>query len=202
MRNTCLPVTCTRVSDKGEFPNLSETRRRELRLAKLAELPESQMLVFGSDKADHTITVFTDVDCPWCRRLHSQIADYNKLGIRVRYLFFPRSGPDTESWAKADAVWCSADRKDAFTRTKGGEEIKAKACAGSPVAREYKLGTRPGCNRHAGRDTGKRRADSRLSAAVADAGAYPQIRRHRGAGQGQLADSGCVGHVLEEVRVW
>ncbi|HXC57908.1 MAG TPA: DsbC family protein [Steroidobacteraceae bacterium] len=129
-----------RVSDKGDFPNLSETRRRELRVARLSEVPESQMLVFGPDKAEHTITVFTDVDCPWCRKLHAQIADYNKLGIRVRYMFFPRTGPDTESWAKADAVWCSADRKDAFTRTKGGEEIKARACAGSPVAREYKLG--------------------------------------------------------------
>jgi len=129
-----------RVSDKGDFPNLSETRRRELRLARLSELPESQMLVFGPANAQHTISVFTDVDCPWCRKMHSQIADYNKLGIRVRYLFFPRTGPDTESWAKADAVWCSADRKDAFTRTKGGEQIKPRACPGSPVAREYKLG--------------------------------------------------------------
>jgi thiol:disulfide interchange protein DsbC len=129
-----------RVASKGDFPNLSEVRRRELRLAKLGEVPESQMLVFGSEKAQHTVTVFTDIDCPWCRRLHSQMADYNKLGIRVRYMFFPRTGPDTESWAKADAVWCSADRKAAFTRAKSGEELAAKACPGSPIAREYQLG--------------------------------------------------------------
>jgi thiol:disulfide interchange protein DsbC len=98
------------------------------------------MLVFGPAKVEHTITVFTDVDCPWCRKMHSQIADYNKLGIRVRYMFFPRTGPDTESWGKAEAVWCAADRKDAFTRSKAGEDIKPKACPGSPVAREYKLG--------------------------------------------------------------
>jgi thiol:disulfide interchange protein DsbC len=129
-----------RVASKGDFPNLSEVRRRELRLAKLGEVPESQMLVFGPEKAQHTITVFTDIDCPWCRRLHSQMADYNKLGIRVRYMFFPRTGPDTESWAKADTVWCSADRKAAFTRAKSGEELAAKACPGSPIAREYQLG--------------------------------------------------------------
>jgi len=129
-----------RVAAKGDFPNLSEGRRRELRLAKLGEVPESQMLVFGPEKASHTITVFTDIDCPWCRRLHSQIADYNKLGIRVRYMFFPRTGPDTESWAKADAVWCAADRKAAFTRAKSGDEVAVKACPGSPVAREYRLG--------------------------------------------------------------
>ncbi len=129
-----------RVADKGDFPNLSEVRRRELRLARLGEVPESQMLVFGPENAKHTITVFTDIDCPWCRRLHSQIDDYNKLGIRVRYMFFPRTGPDTESWAKADAVWCAQDRKAAFTRAKSGEDVKPRACPGSPVAREYQLG--------------------------------------------------------------
>jgi len=129
-----------RVASKGDFPNLSEVRRRELRLAKLGEVPESQMLVFGPEKAKHTVTVFTDVDCPWCRRLHSQMADYNKLGIRVRYMFFPRTGPDTEAWAKADAIWCSADRKATFTKAKAGEDLAPKACPGSPVAREYQLG--------------------------------------------------------------
>lgn len=128
------------VSATGDFPNLTEVRRRELRLAALATLPESQMLVYGPADAKHTISVFTDIDCPWCQRLHSQIAEYNKLGIRVRYLFYPRTGPDTESWHKAEAVWCASDRKDAFTRAKRGEDVPKKACPGAPVAREYQLG--------------------------------------------------------------
>ena len=85
------------------------------------------MIVFGPANAKHTITVFTDFDCPWCRRLHSQIAEYNKLGIRVRYMFFPRTGPHTESWAKAEAVWCAEDRKATFTRAKLGEAY-CEAC--------------------------------------------------------------------------
>jgi len=128
------------VSEKGDFPNLTESRRRELRLNLIEGIPESQMIVFGPAKAKHTITVFTDIDCPWCQRLHSQIAEYNKQGIRVRYLFYPRSGPNTESWAKAETVWCSADRNDAFTRAKHGEKMKTRACPGSPVARSYALG--------------------------------------------------------------
>ena len=67
------------------------------------------MLVFSPKSPKYTITVFTDIDCGYCRRLHSQIAEYNRLGIRVRYLFYPRSGPDTESWHKAEAVWCVAE---------------------------------------------------------------------------------------------
>jgi thiol:disulfide interchange protein DsbC len=129
-----------KVAKTGEFPNLSEDRRRESRLALLGKLPESQMLVFGPANAAHTVTVFTDVDCDYCRQLHSKIAEYNRLGVRVRYLFYPRTGPDTESWAKADTVWCSKDRKATFTRAKRGDKLNLKACPGSPVAREYELG--------------------------------------------------------------
>jgi len=129
-----------KVSGSSDFPNLSETRRRELRLGMVGAVPESEMLVFGPASAAHTITVFTDIDCPWCQRMHSQVAEYNKLGIRVRYLFYPRSGPDTESWAKADAVWCAADRNQALTRAKRGEKLELKGCPGSPVARDYQLG--------------------------------------------------------------
>jgi thiol:disulfide interchange protein DsbC len=83
--------------------------------------------------------VFTDVDCPYCRKLHSQIADYNRLGVRVRYLAFPRTGPNTLSWTKAEQVWCSTDRNDALTRAKLGQPLKTKPCANNPVAREYAL---------------------------------------------------------------
>jgi thiol:disulfide interchange protein DsbC len=126
--------------DLGSNDNLTEARRRDARLKLLATVPESQMVIFGSKEARHTITVFTDVDCQYCRKLHSQIADYNRLGIRVRYLFYPRSGPNTESWTKAIQVWCSADRNSALTQAKRGEALKTKPCADSPVARHYDLG--------------------------------------------------------------
>jgi thiol:disulfide interchange protein DsbC len=121
--------------------NLTENKRRDARLKLLAAVPESQMLVFSPPDPKYTVTVFTDIDCTYCRKLHSQIADYNRLGIRVRYLFYPRTGPDTESWAKAEQVWCSSDRKDTFTRMKRGESVSGpKQCKGSPVAQDYALG--------------------------------------------------------------
>lgn len=120
--------------------NVSETRRRAIRARLIESVPESEMLVFSPKNPKYTITVFTDVDCGYCRRLHSQIADYNRLGIRVRYLFYPRSGPNTESWYKAEAVWCSPNRNDALTRAKSGEEIKAPKCPADIVARDYELG--------------------------------------------------------------
>ena len=106
----------------------------------LAAIPEAQMVVFGPENAKHTITVFTDMDCAYCRKLHSQITDYNKLGIKVRYIAYPRTGPNTSSWSKAEQVWCSADRKTALTEAKLGKTLPTKICADNPVAREYELG--------------------------------------------------------------
>lgn len=120
--------------------NLTEQHRRDMRVKAIAAYPESQMLVFGPKDPKYTVTVFTDVDCPYCRKLHSQMAEYNQMGVRVRYLLYPRTGPNTESWTKAEQVWCSADRNDALTRAKLGQTLKTKACADNPVARSYQLG--------------------------------------------------------------
>ncbi|HTW38161.1 MAG TPA: DsbC family protein [Steroidobacteraceae bacterium] len=120
--------------------DLTENQRRSIRLRLLAAIPESQMVIFGPQDARHTVTVFTDVDCAYCRKFHSQIAEYNRLGIRVRYVFYPRTGPNTESWTKAEEVWCSPNRQEALTRAKRGETLNVKMCPNTPVAREYELG--------------------------------------------------------------
>jgi thiol:disulfide interchange protein DsbC len=120
--------------------NLSDTRRRELRLALVKAVPESSMVVFSPKETRYTVSVFTDIDCGYCRTLHKQIAEYNKLGIKVRYLSFPRGGPDTESWLIAEQVWCSQDRKGSLTRAKLGQELTGKVCSPNPVAEHYALG--------------------------------------------------------------
>jgi thiol:disulfide interchange protein DsbC len=120
--------------------DLTEAHRRDMRVKAIDAVPETQMLIFGPKDPKYTVTVFTDVDCAYCRQLHSQIAEYNRLGVRVRYLFYPRSGPNTESWTKAEEVWCSDNRNEALTRAKQGQALKAKPCANNPVARHYALG--------------------------------------------------------------
>jgi thiol:disulfide interchange protein DsbC len=126
--------------ETGSNKDLTENRRRDLRLKMLAEIPETQMVVFGPLNAKHTITVFTDMDCAYCRKLHSQISDYNRLGIKVRYIAYPRSGPNTASWTKAEQVWCASDRKGALTDAKLGKALPNKICLDNPVAKEYELG--------------------------------------------------------------
>jgi thiol:disulfide interchange protein DsbC len=124
--------------------NLSENRRRAIRNRLLDTVPESEMLVYGSKTAPYTLTIFTDIDCGYCRKLHSQMAEYNRLGIRVRYMFFPRSGPNTESWHKAESVWCASNRTDALTRAKKGEDVKSSKCPTQIISRDFELGQKLG----------------------------------------------------------
>jgi thiol:disulfide interchange protein DsbC len=120
--------------------DLSEQHRRDVRAKLIGAISEDQMVVFGPRDPKFTVTVFTDVDCAYCRELHRQIAEYNRLGIKVRYLLYPRTGPNTESWTKAEQVWCSKDRNDALTQAKRGVELTTKICPNTPVAAHYALG--------------------------------------------------------------
>lgn len=127
--------------------NITESRRAALRIKDVASIKDADTIVFGpKGPARHTITVFTDVDCGYCRKLHAEMADYNKLGIRVRYAAYPRSGPGTDSWNKMESVWCAKDRRDAMTRAKQGESPVASKCGNNVVANQFKLGEKLGVN--------------------------------------------------------
>lgn len=120
--------------------NLTDKRRSSARARVLDELSETDMIVFSPKEVKHTITVFTDVDCGYCRKLHREMADLNAKGIKVQYLFFPRSGPNTPSWETATKVWCSDDRNDALTRAKNGEKLTNDTCDTAPIADQYEMG--------------------------------------------------------------
>jgi thiol:disulfide interchange protein DsbC len=132
------------VIDLEQGTDVTEPRRAEIRSDVVDNVGEQNMVIFAPDsEAKHTVTVFTDIDCGYCRKLHNEIHQYNEAGIRVRYLFFPRSGPQTESYFKAVSVWCADDRLNAMTRSKLGETIETRSCE-NPVDEHYELGKRIG----------------------------------------------------------
>jgi thiol:disulfide interchange protein DsbC len=128
------------IYDLATESNLTAKRRNDARSKALAAAREDQMIIFSPANPKMTVTVFTDVDCGYCRKFHSQIADLNKAGVRVRYVPFPRTGPGTESWRKAESVWCASDRKDALTRAKRGEEVKSKNCGDAMIKAGFEMG--------------------------------------------------------------
>jgi thiol:disulfide interchange protein DsbC len=129
--------------DIANRTNLGEASMAKLRRKLLASVPVSDRIVFAPANPKYTVTVFTDVECGYCRKLHSQIADYNKLGIEVQYVAFPRMGLGSEDFKKMVSVWCAADPKQALTDAKNDRPVPARNCK-NPVTLEYKLGQRVG----------------------------------------------------------
>lgn len=125
--------------------NLSSSERDTAKKTAIEQIGEKDMIVFAPKEVKHTITVFTDIDCGYCRKLHSEMAEYNKLGIKVRYLAYPRAGLGSDSYNKAVSVWCAKDRKKAITEAKINNRIEQKTCT-NPVAREFELGQELGVN--------------------------------------------------------
>jgi thiol:disulfide interchange protein DsbC len=126
------------VIDLKDGKNLTEDKRDQGRLKLISGIDEKSMLIFSPKEVKHRITVFTDIDCQYCRRLHQEMAEMNKLGIEVRYLFFPRAGVGSKSYDKAVTVWCSANRQQALTDAKSGKNLPNKKCD-NPIEKHMAL---------------------------------------------------------------
>lgn len=129
-----------------DIPNktdLTEAAKAGLRRGALAAVGPERRIIFPAKNEKYAVTVFTDIDCGYCRRMHGEMAEYNKRGISVEYLFFPRAGVGSEAYDKAVSVWCAADRNKALTIAKSGDKLESKTCD-NPVAADYELGQQVG----------------------------------------------------------
>ena len=126
----------------GGVEDLTEKSMMALRREGVARFEDS-MIVFKAPEEKYVITVFTDISCGYCRRLHSQIDEYNRLGITVRYLAFPRNGLRSDVFRKMQSVWCASDPKAALTAAKNDKPIEQRNCS-APVAEHYQLGQKLG----------------------------------------------------------
>lgn len=126
--------------DLDQQVNLSENSRNEARVGMMTSVPNEDLIVFTPDEVKYSISVFTDVDCTYCRRLHSQMDEYLAEGIEVRYFLYPRSGPATASWNKAEQVWCADDRQDAITLAKLEKHFDSQSCDASIINSHYAMG--------------------------------------------------------------
>lgn len=119
--------------------NITENKLADVRKAALEKVGEKNMIIFKPETSKHFVSIFTDIDCGYCRKLHSEIDQYLAQGITVRYLFFPRAGKGSDSYKKAVSVWCADDKQKALTAAKKGETLASKTCD-NPVDQHMELG--------------------------------------------------------------
>ena len=135
--------------DLGKKKNITDDGWADYRKAELAKVPSADRIVFAPANPKYRVTVFTDVNCAYCRQLHEHIADFNKAGIAVEYIAWPREGVTNEAgrttptYNEMVSVWCASDRKAAFTAAKMGKTPKSVNCP-NPVKDEFDLGVKLG----------------------------------------------------------
>lgn len=133
----------------GRIYNMDEGMRNEteealvgVRKAGIQEFAQD-VIEFKAENEMHTITVFTDITCGYCRKLHNEIDQYNKQGITVRYLAFPRGGLASKGFDDLVSIWCADDKQAAMTNAKAGDSVVAKTCE-TKVAEQYQFGQQIG----------------------------------------------------------
>ncbi len=130
--------------DLDQQENLSETVRNDSRRKLISNVGNEQAIVFSPEEVKYSVSVFTDVDCIYCRRLHAQIDQYLANGIEVRYLMWPRGGPASPAWTTAEQVWCASDQQAALTKAKLDEEFPTNECDATMIQSHYILGREVG----------------------------------------------------------
>jgi len=128
-----------RLVDVAARKDLTEEKLSGTRKKAIEKIGQENMIVFKPKISKYTVTVFTDIDCGYCRKLHSEIEQYLAQGITIQYLFFPRAGKGSDSYNKAVSVWCAKDRNAALTDAKKGNTPEAKTCD-NPVDEHMQLG--------------------------------------------------------------
>lgn len=138
------------VSDDGKFllqgrlidvenrVDLTAQKIGSIRKQALDKVGKDNMVTFKAKIEKYRVYVFTDIDCGYCRKLHSEIDQYSAEGITINYLFFPRAGKGSDSYYKAVSVWCSKDRNAALTAAKKDQKIETKTCE-NPVDKHMQL---------------------------------------------------------------
>jgi len=128
-----------RVVNLDTQEDLTEKAKSEGRRELLAGMDTSKQITFSPENPEYELTVFTDIDCGYCRKLHAQVEEYNASGIAIHYMAFPRAGIGSRSYEKAVSVWCASDQQDALTQAKLGTDPEVAQCD-NPIAEQYELG--------------------------------------------------------------
>ena len=132
------------VSEAGAV-NLTEERRSLARKEQLAAVSLEDMVVFSpKDETRDYVSVFTDVTCFYCQKLHREVDQLNAKGVEVRYLAFPRGGINSDGAKKLATAWCADDQQTTLTELKAGMDLPVNDCADSPIAAQYQLGQEMG----------------------------------------------------------
>ena len=128
--------------DMKEQRDLTADRVEKAARIAFGELPLADAIKTVRGKGERVLAVFSDPDCPYCRRLEAELV---KLDNVTLYTFpYPLEGLHAEAKDKSIAVWCAANRSQAWAELmKSGKAPVSRTCD-HPIERNIQLGQRLG----------------------------------------------------------
>lgn len=130
--------------------NHTEESLAQVRIAGIKKF-EKDMIVYPAKNEKHVVTVFTDITCGYCRKMHKQMEEFNDKGITVRYMAYPRSGVKdrtgqlSQGFRDLRSIWCHENPNEAMTKAKLGSSVAQRICD-KPVEAEFNFGRQVGVN--------------------------------------------------------
>lgn len=134
------------IYDLASKVNLTEKASRVITQEALASVADGDKIIYKAPNEKYKISVFTDISCPYCTKLHQHIDDFNQAGITVEYLAFPRAGADSVAAKNMQRIWCAKDKAAAMDKAKIDKTYPESDCEGQQAKEQFELGRQLGIN--------------------------------------------------------
>ncbi len=134
------------IYDLSSKNNYTQMAKSDLRKAALAAIKDEDKIIYKAKDEKYKVTVFTDISCPYCTKLHKHIAAFNDAGITIEYLAFPRAGIGSDTLKTMQNIWCADNKTQALTKAKIDQQFPDKVCQGKQATQQFLLGRDIGVN--------------------------------------------------------
>ena len=134
------------ITDIELMTNLSTKRINAERINILNSIDESNKIVFKAENEQYIVHVFTDVDCPYCAKLHSNMQGMNALGITVKYLAAPIEQLHPNAQSAMEKIWCAEDTAIAMHNYKTNRYLPNSRDCINPVEEQLAISKQLGVN--------------------------------------------------------
>lgn len=100
------------IFDMTTQQDITQARIDDLNQIDFNNLPLDKAIKIVKGDGSRVFAVFSDPDCPYCKRLEADLSELNNYTMYV--FLFPIAELHPEASAHAKAIWCSADKPSAW----------------------------------------------------------------------------------------
>lgn len=133
------------IIDTKNDRNITDEKRRKLSAIPFEDLPFEYAFKRVKGKGERKIAVFSDPDCPFCKRIEQ---DLQKLDNVTIYMFlYPIDSLHPQATERSKRIWCSPDKAKAWDdyMHKGVQPAAAPTCD-NPIEKLVEYGQKRNIN--------------------------------------------------------